>query len=425
MKKFLYWFACLMMFIIMPVSALAANTPIYVGNLTEDYDTYWQAVGVDYMADEILESLQIDGLSDTQKIRKVYDWVIENCNRKDVSYGISVTRNPFYVSYSAYSCDYIYEHINLNQAEVDNELADYAMKLQTDYKNGKAAMYNCGPKIADKYNSWDSADSINDMAKYIALYHEGDCIHFSSLFAILMDHLGYETHLVNGEFINNDGTRSAHTWNYALIDGQYYYFDVRMDHANYKRTGKLNHNYFMVSDEETWSKKHEWDKSYTWAIRDGHNKGEQFISFVDDNYDGYRGLGFYSYNSNKRIANTSGVVIIYIKNDKIYVPLRFISELFHANMNWSDNRILLKFNDVNLTFDLNNKTVVKNGTMLALSDLPFVKDDTTYVPLCFVVDCLGTGLRYEGSSIFINNGEHEIELNINGRSAGAILLEGF
>lgn len=127
MKKLLCLFACLMMFMVIPVSALAANTPIYIGNLTENFDTYWQAVGTDYMADEILASLQLDGLSDTQKIRKVYDWVIQNCSR----------------DYSGSN------KIYLNYGKMESEIAGYANKLRQAYQNGQAAVYNCGPQLVN------------------------------------------------------------------------------------------------------------------------------------------------------------------------------------------------------------------------------------------------------------------------------------
>ena len=34
-------------------------------------------------------------------------------------------------------------------------------------------------------------------------------------------------------FVNNDGSTYEHKWNYVLVDGQYYWLDVRMDHAGY------------------------------------------------------------------------------------------------------------------------------------------------------------------------------------------------
>ena len=52
----------------------------------------------------------------------------------------------------------------------------------------------------------------------------------------------------------------------VLLDGKYYWLDVRMDHANYDRTGTLNHTYFLVEDTAQWAKKHSWDRSYSDAM---------------------------------------------------------------------------------------------------------------------------------------------------------------
>lgn len=54
-----------------------------------------------------------------------------------------------------------------------------------------------------------------------------------------------------------------HKWNYVLVDGQYYWLDVRMDHANYARTGKINYQYFMITDLARWERSHSWDHSYS------------------------------------------------------------------------------------------------------------------------------------------------------------------
>ena len=39
-----------------------------------------------------------------------------------------------------------------------------------------------------------------------------------------------------------------------------------MDHANYERTGKLEHSYFLIEDNTQWEKKHSWDHSYSDAM---------------------------------------------------------------------------------------------------------------------------------------------------------------
>ncbi len=402
MKKLLCWFACLMMLIIMPASALAANTPIYVGNLTENYDTYWQAVGVDYMADEILASLKLDGLSDTQKIRKVYDWIIQNCSREFTN------SNKVY----------------LNYGKMESEIASYANKLRQAYQNGQAAVYNSGPQLVNGQEVWDSyfdnAGYISSFGEYIALYREGNCAHFASLFAILTNHLGYETHIIPGEFINSNGSKVEHKWNYVLIDGKYYNFDIRMDHANYTRTGRLNHTYFMIGDEDAWAKKHEWNKDYTKAIREAYNRGERPFYFVSDSND-YS--SWFNYGGGKRITDKSGLVVINIKNNVTYVPLRFIADFFGADINVQGQQVLLNYQGTNLTLDLSSKAATKNGTPLNMDTPPYVENGATYVPLRFVAEGFGAEILYENDMIIIGDGENNLGIRLNGISNGNIVIK--
>ena len=72
----------------------------------------------------------------------------------------------------------------------------------------------------------------------------GNCAHFAALLTVLLTRLGYDCRLIDGVFVNNDGSTYEHKWNYVLVDGQYYWLDVRMDHAGYARTGSISHSYF-------------------------------------------------------------------------------------------------------------------------------------------------------------------------------------
>jgi len=402
MKKIVYWFACLMLLLIMPASVLAANTPIYVGNLTEDYDTYWQAVGVDYMADEILASLQLDGLNDTQKIRKVYDWVITNCRRDFTDSG----------------------KIYLNYGKMESEIAAYANNLRQKYQAGQAAVYNCGPHLVNGQEVWDTtvdnASYISEFGEYMALYREGNCAHFASLFAVMMNHLGYETHVIGGAYINNDGSKVEHKWNYSLINGQYYLFDVRMDNANYARTGRLNHSFFMISDEDAWAKKHEWNKEYTKAIRVAYNNGERAISFAGNGNEYYRGLVRGA--NNKRITDKSGLAVINIKDSVTYVPLRFVADFFEAGVDWQGQQIVLDYNGTKLTIDMANKTAAKNGTPINLDTPPYVDNGVTYVPLRFVAEGFGAEITYENGAVIIQNNQSQLGIRLKGMSNGNIII---
>ena len=91
----------------------------------------------------------------------------------------------------------------------------------------------------------------------------GNCAHFAALLTVLLTRLGYDCRLIDGVFVNNDGSTYEHKWNYVLVDGQYYWLDVRMDHAGYARTGSISHSYFLKSDTAAWARSHQWEQSYS------------------------------------------------------------------------------------------------------------------------------------------------------------------
>ena len=87
-----------------------------------------------------------------------------------------------------------------------------------------------------------------------------------ALLLVLLGHLGYDCRMIEGDFINNDGSTYMHKWNMVLLEDGYVWLDVRMDHANYERTGKLSYTYFLVEDTAQWEKKHKWDHGYSDAM---------------------------------------------------------------------------------------------------------------------------------------------------------------
>ena len=188
------------------------RTPIFSGDAR-----------LDYMAGVILNSIPMDGMTDTQKIAAVYDWIIRNCDREG-----STGETHFDVNY------------------LDAHADEWAALYDDLYHQGKIR----------RHYDW----YVNPLAYEMAIYRVGSCAHFASLLNVLIERLGYECYLVAGDFVNNDGSRVEHKWNIVLLDDQFYWLDVRMDHAGYMRTGSVPHTYFMKTDTAAWAKKHVWDQ---------------------------------------------------------------------------------------------------------------------------------------------------------------------
>ena len=224
--------SCLLLFALIlamfPVRAGASNvlTPIYVGNLA-----------VDYMAEEILSRLDLAGKSEIDKIKTVYDWIIENGERYD------------------WDGEY-----RFNEAEVQR---DCQGKFASDYHsmlaNGEILLRQEWESVSgfcgtDYFNfSLDSNTQVASQAYSMMLKMTGSCASFTSLLTVLLGHLGYDSRQFHGEFINMDGTQVEHTWNYALINGTWYWMDIRIDHA----IGG-GYQYFMIEDTDAWAEEHIW-----------------------------------------------------------------------------------------------------------------------------------------------------------------------
>ena len=230
---------------LLPTAAFAADrkygdVPIYFG------DVY-----IDYIAEEILKEIDLKDKDDVERIRAVYDWIVLNCER----YG---------------TADTLYVDVNKIESKVEkfydymvDALADGEITLRLDVAE---AMGSYDPESGYYYLNCDSNEYVAYAAAQMMLYRIGECHNFSALLIVLLGHLGYDCRMIDGEFINNDGSTAVHKWNMVLLEDGYVWLDVRMDHANYERTGNLSYTYFLVDDTAQWEKKHRWDHSYSDAM---------------------------------------------------------------------------------------------------------------------------------------------------------------
>ena len=225
--------------IIIPVNA--ANTygkvPILTGY-----------ANVDYQADQILSEIPTAGKNTHDQIQAVYDWIIRHCQRNDWDGTYYYDEKAVEAAATVYESN-MEQRIYQGKAVIRQEMEPYWGLADNSYD----------------YFSFDSNSTIAYKAMEMMLKRTGDCVNYSSLFAVLLGHLGYDCHVIPGNFINPNGSKVSHKWNYVLIDGKYYWFDIRIDHSFYVRRGSksIPHDYFMISDTKKWEASHEWDHTYS------------------------------------------------------------------------------------------------------------------------------------------------------------------
>ena len=199
---------------------------------------------VDYQADQILSEIPVAGKSTTQQIQEVYDWIILHCKRNDWDGTYYYDEQAVEAAALTYG-EAMEQRIYRGEAVIRKELAEY---------------WNINDEASC---SFDSNYCVAYKAREMMLKRTGDCVNFSSLFAVLLGHLGYDCRVIPGHFINSNGSKVSHKWNYVLINGQYYWFDIRIDHSFYVKKGTNSHTYFMISDTAAWEKTHDWNHSYS------------------------------------------------------------------------------------------------------------------------------------------------------------------
>lgn len=226
----------------LPVTAVAAEGKVY-----GEVPIYMGYPDLDYMAEEILKEIDLSGKTPRERIRAVYDWIIYNCRRSG-------------------SADKMYFDIDEVLEQADGAFFD---KMVDAISNGNATLrIDVAGEMgsSDGFVPYDSNYYIATFASQMMLYRVGNCAHYAALLTVLLNHLGYDCRLIDGNFINSNGSKVEHKWNMVLLDGKYYWLDPRMDHSIYESTGKINYTYFLVEDTAQWEKKHEWDHSYSAAM---------------------------------------------------------------------------------------------------------------------------------------------------------------
>ncbi len=212
------------------------TVPIYIGY-----------VDVDYMAQQLLQEIKPTGDTPRERILSVYNWILQNCDREGAA-----------------------DKTYFDEKKVAKESAGAFLDDMEDGLDEGSIVIRMDIASSLQKNSYmvpyDSNYYIATFAYQMMLYRVGNCAHYAALLNLLLGHMGYDCRLIDGEFINNDGSRFEHKWNMVLLDGKYYWLDPRMDHAKYVSSGKLDHSYFLVESKETWAKKHAWEDDYSDAL---------------------------------------------------------------------------------------------------------------------------------------------------------------
>ena len=93
-------------------------------------------------------------------------------------------------------------------------------------------------------------------------------------------------------------------------------------------------------------------------------------------------------------------VVPYIENDRTMVPLRFISESFGADVQWipETRTIEIALGDTTITMQLDNTEYQLNGENKSMDTAPVIREDRTFVPIRFVSEALDKSVYWNESN---------------------------
>ena len=85
-----------------------------------------------------------------------------------------------------------------------------------------------------------------------------------------------------------------------------------------------------------------------------------------------------------------------IKDDRLFVPLRFVSETLGATVIWNgdDKTVFIKNGVTELLMSADNTEVIVNGRLFNVDVPPFISEDRMYVPIRFIAEFTGNEVQW-------------------------------
>ena len=107
----------------------------------------------------------------------------------------------------------------------------------------------------------------------------------------------------------------------------------------------------------------------------------------DKNYS----VSFYDYPSSHGVSRYTMDTVPIIKDDRTFVPLRFVVEALDGEVYWdgTDRRVDIYLKDNHIALWIDRDTYEVNGEKKTMDTAPFIRDSRTMVPIRFVVEGLG------------------------------------
>ena len=118
-------------------------------------------------------------------------------------------------------------------------------------------------------NSANPLSSTMNWAMPIIVSGKGTCDAFANALRLLAIRLGFESNFVSGQYLNRDGSKHGHGWNQIKVDDEWYWLDVDVEGTVFRREKGSKPSYFLfMKKDKDWISNHQWNRS-DWPAADG------------------------------------------------------------------------------------------------------------------------------------------------------------
>lgn len=91
-----------------------------------------------------------------------------------------------------------------------------------------------------------------------------------------------------------------------------------------------------------------------------------------------------------------------IKNKRMMVPVRVISENLGASVEWSNPEVIITKGDMKIVLSLNSSTAEINAEKVELDVKPYKKNNRVFVPLRFIAETFGCNVSYNNYVVTVD-----------------------
>ena len=171
---------------------------------------------LDYMVELALNAAGVtSSMTEDEKVQKIYYFISHNWKHIE---GLTFAKLSKYAA-----------KFSLSSANV----AAYKKTADALIASGKAK------KVSFKFSNGASVATVKQYFKR----RVGQCTQVADAFVLMCSHVGVTSGICTGYYLNSDGSKSGHNWNWAKIGKTYYYYDVDVQLKNLARKAITN-NYF-------------------------------------------------------------------------------------------------------------------------------------------------------------------------------------